>query len=350
MILITGATGFLGHNLIPILKAHGHQVRALVRPSSTSRAQFLRELGVELAWGDIHDAESVTKAVIGCKSVIHGAGHFRFWGRYEDFFSTNVQGTHNVLEAARRAEVERFVHISTIAVIGNPLSGTVIDENYKCQPVDDYMQSKLDGEALVLRYHKRHDLSAIVLRPGAFYGPWGRYAFNRLFFEDPYRGLSLRVHGGRHRTFPIYVPDLAQVIHNALTRGKAGEIFNVADQSITHNEVNAMISQLLKTTPRWIDIPEPAIVLFSRLWTALSRITRREPYYPLNMAPYVFGDWVVDNSKAIRELNFTPTSFETGAQETIAWYREAGIFKRAKNGKLIIKPNRTGNAIFTESK
>lgn len=337
MILVTGATGFLGHNLIPILSRHGHRIRALVR--SNSDWQFLQEHGVDLAWGDTRDADSVHQAMQGCTAVIHAAGHFRFWGRYEDFFSTNVHGTHNVLEAARCASVERFIHISTIAVIGNPKTGTIIDENYECVPADDYMHSKLDGEALVLMYQKRHGLPAIVLRPGAFYGPWGRYAFNRLFFEDPYKGLSLRVHGGRHTTFPIYLPDLAEVIHNTFTQGRPGEIYNVSGQSLTHNQINATVCRLLNASPRWIDVPQAPMVLLSHIWTALSRITSHEPYYPINMAPYVFGDWVVDSSKAQRELGFQSTPFEAGARDTVEWYQQAGILKHDKSGKLVISPH-----------
>ena len=329
MILVTGATGFLGHNLVPLLLARGRHVRALVRP--TSQWQFLADLGVDLAWGDTRDRDAVLEAMKSCRAVIHGAGHFRFWGRSEDFFSTNVQGTHNVLEAARRAGVERFVHVSTVAVAGRPRPGAVIDENYPCDPCDNYMHTKLHGEALVRRYHRDHNLPAIVLRPGAYYGPWGHYAFNRLFFEDPFfKGLPLQIHGGRHFTFPIYLPDLADVIHNALSLGRLGEVYNVSGPSLTHREINSIVSRITGVTPRWINVPAPAILLLARVWTALSHVTGREPYYPINLAPYVFNDWVVDSSKAARELCFEPTPFEKGARATIEWYQDIGMLQRVE--------------------
>jgi dihydroflavonol-4-reductase len=329
MILVTGATGFLGHNLVPLLLDRGHRVRSLVRPGG--RWQYLKDLGVELAWGDTRDRNAVMDAVYGCDAVVHGAGHFRFWGRHEDFFSTNVQGTHNVLEAARLAGVERFIHISTVAVVGRPKSGTVIDETYPCHPADDYMRSKLAGEALVKGYHGSHGLPSIILRPGAYYGPWGHYAFNRLFFEDPFiKGLPIQIHGGRHFTFPIFLPDLAHAIHNALTLGRPGEIYNVSGPSLTHRDINAIISRITGSSPRWINVPAPAILLFARLWTALSQITKREPYYPINLAPYVFNDWVVDSSKAVRELQLQTTPFEEGARVTIEWYRSIGMLEHAK--------------------
>ena len=326
MIAVTGATGFLGHNLIPLLRERGHTVRALVR--SGSEHQFLQDLGVELVFGDTRDEQAVVQLVTGCEAVIHGAGHFRFWGRYEDFYTTNVQGTHHMLEAARRADVKRFVHISTVVVVGAPEGGTIIDEEYPCHPCDDYQHSKLDGEGLVLMYHEVYHLPVIILRPGAFYGPYGHYAWNRLFFEDPHlRGLRIQIHGGQHLTFPVFVPDLARVIEAALTRGQPGQTYNVCGPSMTHKDVNAVISRLLNHSPRFVNVPEWGMLLLARLMTAAARFTRREPFYPINLATYVFNDWIVDSSKAVRELGFDPTPFEEGACATLEWYRQMGFFR-----------------------
>jgi len=325
MILVTGATGFLGHNLIPLLIERGHGVRALVRP--TSDTTFLRNCGVELALGDVCDANAVNAAMEGCDAVIHAAGKFRFWGKYEEFAAANVEGTRNVLQAAQRAGVWRFVHISTIAVIGNPCPGMLITEDTLCEPADEYRRSKLEGERLAMAFHAAHDLPVIVLRPGAFYGPWGRYAFNRLFFEDPLKGLPLRVHHGQHITFPIFVPDLCRVIESALTRGRPGEIYNVCGPCLTHVEVNRIVGRLAHVR-FWLDAPGWGMIWLAKLWTKLSRLTGREPYYPINLAPYVFCDWNVSSDKARIGLNFSATPFEDGARATLEWYWSQGIFKR----------------------
>ena len=325
MILVTGATGFLGHNLIPLLVERGHRVRALVRP--TSDHGFLRECGAEMAFGDTRDADSVAAAMSGCEAVIHAAGKFRFWGQYDEFAAVNVEGTRNVLEAARCAGVQRFIHISTIAVIGNPKPGTLITEHTPCHPADAYQRSKLQGEKLALAYQAEHGLPVIVLRPGAFYGPWGRYAFNRLFFEDPLKGLPLRVHHGRHVTFPIFVPDLCRVIESALTHGRPGEIYNVCGPCLTHNEVNHIVGRLAGVR-LWVNAPGWGMIALARVWTALSHLTHHEPYYPINLAPYVFCDWNVSSDKARAELDLSPTPFEDGARETLEWYWSQGIFQR----------------------
>ena len=331
MIAVTGATGFLGHNLIPLLLARGHQVRILARP--TSDYQYLTQLGVEVLHGDTRDPRAVDRLIDGSEAVIHGAGYFRFWGKTEDFYSTNVIGTQNVLDAACRSNVRRFVHISTVVVVGAPKPGTIISENYPCEPRDDYQRSKLAGETLVLKHQAEYGLPAIIFRPGAFYGPYGRYAWNRLFFEDPHiHHLPIQIQGGHLLTFPIYLPDLARVIESALTRGTPGEIYNVCGPSMTHHEVNEVIGRAIGDHPHFFNAPKWGMLITARLLTLLASFTQHEPYYPINLAPYVFNDWVVDSSKAVRDLGFDSTPFVDGARATIEWYRQMGLM-RQQNGK-----------------
>lgn len=324
MILVTGATGFLGHNLIPRLRRAGHQIRALVRPSS--EIDFLVRNNVELACAeDITDTAAVHRACQGCHTIIHAAGHFRFWGSLPTFWQTNVEGTATVLAGASAAGVERFIHISTAVVVGKTSPGRVIDENHPCHPLDAYQRTKLEGEKLVLAYHRERDLPAIILRPGAFYGPWGHYAFNRLFFEEPLKGWRIKVDNGRHITFPVFAPDVARAIELALGNGRPGHIYNISGQSLTHAEVNAIVSDLAGISHWRLNIPTRAVVSLAWAWTMLSRYTRREPYYPINMAPYVFQDWIISSEKARQELGFSPTPFATGVETTLKWYWENNL-------------------------
>lgn len=324
MILVTGATGFLGHNLVPHLLDAGYRVRALARPDSD--ASFLDRLGVEIVRvADITDAPGVRRACAGCSAIVHAAGHFRMWGRLHRFWRTNVEGTATVLDAAQRAGASRFLHISTVVVVGKTIPGRPVDEAHPCAPQDFYQRTKLEGERLALAYHRYRDLPVVVLRPGALYGPWGRYAFNRLFFEDPLRGLRIRVDGGRRITFPAFTPDVARGIVAALSRGRPGEIYHLSGEPLSHNAVNEVVSDLAGIG-RWrLDVPAPAVLLLARVWTALSRFTGREPFYPINLAHYVFQDWPVSSDKAREELCFRPTSFAEGARRTLEWYRQQRV-------------------------
>lgn len=324
MILLTGASGFLGRHLALHLRQAGQAVRALVRPQSETA--FLQGLGVELAVArDIGDRAAVRQASRGCEAVIHAAGLFRMWGNLCHFWETNVGGADAVFSAALQEGVQRVVLVSTAAVVGRTQTGRVVDEAHPCHPQDGYQRSKLEAERLALAYWRNCGLDLVVARPGALYGPWGRYAFNRLFFEDPLRGWRIMVDGGRRVTFPAYAPDVARGIVQALQRGRAGQIYNLSGQSLTHKEVNDAVSDAAGVSRRRLNAPSWPLLLLAHLWTAAARYTGKEPFYPRNLAHYVFQDWQVSSAKAQAELGFCPTPFAEGARETVAWYRQQGI-------------------------
>jgi dihydroflavonol-4-reductase len=320
LILITGATGFLGRNVCEYLVRQGYSLRALARPSSNTA--FLESLGVEIAIGDVVDATSVKAAMAGCDKVVHAAARFRLWGPPEPFYQTNVEGTRHVLEAALAARVKRFVHISTIIVVGPQKPGVVITEETPCcpYPSDNYAKTKCLGEQLALSYVGR-GLPVIVLRLGALYGPYGHYAFNRLFFEEFLNNWRVQVHQGRHIIFPCYVGDAARAIAAALHRGSTGEIYNISNQSITHRQANETVSRLTQRSSWRVNFPAWLMIRFSKLLELIALFTKREPYYPMNLVPYVFEDWIVDSSKAKREMEFESSSFAEGARQTLEWYR-----------------------------
>ncbi len=324
MILITGATGFLGRNLCEHLVCQGYSLRALARP--TSETSFLKDLGIEVVIGDVADFDSVNAAMTGCDQVVHAAAHFRLWGPPEPFIRTNIEGTRHVLEAALAHNVKRVVHISTIIVVGPQRPGVVITEETPRQPypTDNYAKTKSIGEQMALSYVERQGLPVVVLRLGALYGPYGHYAFNRLFFEEFLRNWRVQVHRGRHIIFPCYVGDAAQAIEAALKRGRAGEIYNVSNKSISHRVANRIVSCLANRSSWRINVPGWLMIQFASFLEFIAFFTKREPYYPKNLEPYVFCDWLVDSSKAKRELGFTSSSFAQGAQRTLEWYRSIG--------------------------
>lgn len=320
MIFVTGGTGFLGRHLLPRLCRTGFRVRVLTR--QPSKYPWLnRYPNIETVQGDLLDDDILRTAVQGCRYVIHAGGMFRFWGDEAAFQATNIRGTENVLEAALQAGVERFIHISTVAVIGQPDPAHVIDETYPPKPADAYQRSKWQAEQIALRYQNERDLPVAVLRPGAYYGPFGQYAFNRLFFTDPMRGIIMQVNGGRYIIFPAYIADVAQGVIKALERGQVGEVYNICGDWISHKEAFDIICQEARI--RWprLSIPGWLGINTARLLETIALFTRSEPFWPLNLRSYVYNNWRVSSEKARRELGFVPTDFREGAKQTIAWYR-----------------------------
>jgi nucleoside-diphosphate-sugar epimerase len=121
------------------------------------------------------------------------------------------------------------------------------------------------------------------------------------------------------------VGDAAVAIEAALTRGRMGEVYNVSGESITHREANETVSRLAGKSSWRIDVPARLMINLARLLEFIALFTQREPFYPLNLVPYVFEDWHVDSDKARRELGFEPVSFEEGARQTLEWYRKIGF-------------------------
>jgi len=324
MIFVTGATGFLGRALVRELLACGHRVKILARPTSDI-APFAGLSRLQVATGDITDPASVEAAMQGCDVVIHAAALFRFWGRVEAFGDTNILGTDNVMRAAVRHEVRRVVHVSSVAVVGHPPPGSIITEETPPRPVDPYQQSKWGAEQVVRSFHQSFGLNVVILRLGALYGPGSRYAFNRLFFEEFLRGWRVQVEGGRHITFPCFVGDAARAIEAAIRRGRNGEVYNICGECLSHRELNRHISRLAGKSNWRLNAPRWLMLALAQGMEWLSAFTGREPFYPLNLRHYVFADWMVDNSKAKRELGFQPTPIEEGIRRTLDWYRSLGL-------------------------
>jgi dTDP-glucose 4,6-dehydratase len=176
-VLVTGAGGFIGSHLCEALAEKGHRVRALVRYGSRGTAGWLDESPVrdalEIVAGDIRDFDSVSRAVDGCRAVFHLAALIGIPYSYESplaYLKTNVEGTYNVLEAARRAGLERVLVTSTSEVYGTARY-VPIDEAHPLQPQSPYSASKTGADQLALSYHSSFGLPVVIARPFNTYGP-----------------------------------------------------------------------------------------------------------------------------------------------------------------------------------
>jgi nucleoside-diphosphate-sugar epimerase len=320
MIFLTGGTGFLGRHLVPALCRAGYHVRVLTRhPGDNLWLQ--RYPQIEIVPGDLLDSETVSKGMQGCQYVIHAGGMFRFWGDEKEFAATNSLGTEHVLAAAVHNDIERLIHVSTIAVIGEPDPSRVVDETHPAHPADAYQRSKWQAEQAAMRYLQDYQLPVVIIRPGAYYGPLGHYAFNRLFFRDPMRGIIMQVNGGRYIIFPTYIADVVQGVMKTLDKGAVGEVYNICGDWISHKDAFDIVCQ--EAGLHWPRLPIPGWlgINTARVLEGLSKVTRTEPFWPLNLRSYVYNSWRVSSDKARRELGFAPTDFREGARRTIAWYK-----------------------------
>lgn len=321
-VLLTGATGFLGGHLLSQLLADGHQVRALYRNEASRQA--LAGLPVEWVAGDICDLPSLSHALReGADWLFHVAGDTASWQpRFAAQWRINVEGTRNVVHAAREARVGRLIHTSSVAVYG--LTDTLIDETAPLLGRDGpvhYAHSKAVAEEAV-REGMARGLDAVICQPTHIFGPGDR---------DTWARLILLVDQGRLPGVPpgrgafIDVRQAARAHIAAAERGRRGEAYLLGGEEASFLDLVRLIGgQLAKPVP---EATVPAALLKPLAWVKdrIGRLRGREPDMTPESVAFVCQQMRVDCSKAVRELGLEITPLPQLLMDTIAWLRKQGL-------------------------
>lgn len=226
-IFVTGGTGFLGRNLVRDLRAQGADVRGLAWTDDCQRA--LAADGARSVRGSLDHWASLIEGLRGSEFVVHAAGHMRVWGNLKDFRRVNVEGTRNVLEACRRAGVRRLVHVSAAAVVMGEAPAVGVDETApRHYPgYSAYIRTKSEAEDLVLAANGR-DLETVIVRPPGIWGAGDPYFLPKI--ASAVRDGKFRwIDQGEYPFSTCHVRNVCEGVRLALTRGRAGEVYFVAD-------------------------------------------------------------------------------------------------------------------------
>jgi len=315
--LVTGASGFVGARVASRLLAEGARVRAFVR--TAAKAEPLAQAGAEIFLGDMTKPETVAPAVAGCRVVFHLAGALSEYRPISYYRDVNVGGTRALAEAAISAEVERFVHISTVAVYGLD-AGTGIDEGSKRRKSGShYADTKLEGEEVIRQLTAERGLPAIVVQPAEIYGP-----------EDPNwtlrplelirSGRMILINGGRGSIQPIYVDDVVEGILAAARRGRTGEAYILAgNEVVTLRDyfvglAHAVGKDHMRSIPAWLALR------LARTCELVAAVSRTAPVFTRQEVRLMLLDATYDAGKARRELGFEPTvSLDAGVGRVREW-------------------------------
>ena len=319
--LVTGATGFVGANIVQVLNRAGWRVRALHRRTSSLAA--LDGLVFEPALGDVTDPVSLVEAIRGCDAVFHAAGVVAdYWGQNVELtYRVNVDGTRNVVDAALAAGVPRLVHTSSQAALGFGEGDTPIDESHQFNippQTYPYGHSKHLAEQVV-QGAVRQGLHAVIVNPSVVIGPRDVTLANSQ--------LILEVHRGRVPLVPpggINVVDSVDLAHGhllALDKGRPGERYLLAGHNIPNIELTTLIGAVLGVRPPRGALPRR---LIGPLAVALDGANRLSPRpLPLSGDILRMGSRQIyaDNSKAVRELGFTVTPLRETIERAVQWLR-----------------------------
>ncbi|MFW6062626.1 MAG: NAD-dependent epimerase/dehydratase family protein [Chloroflexota bacterium] len=325
--LVTGGTGFVGANLVAALNERGIVARVLHRTTSSMTA--LEGLQYEAVVGDVLDEpQDLAAAVEGCDWVFHTAAVADYWRQGADWlYRVNVEGTRHMLTAARLGGARRFVFTSSLAAMGLPQSGELLDESdeFNLRPEQfPYGHSKHLAEQEVRRAVE-DGLEAVIVNPSVVLGPRDVNQISGSIILEAARGLIRFAPPGGVNF--VAVQDVAAGHIAAAEKGQVGERYILAGENLLHTEALAVICRVVGREPprlqipRWLLPPAAAGVRVMRFF-----LGNRVPV-DANQVRMMGARLFADNSKAVSELDLPQTPFETTVQCTFRWYNEHGYLE-----------------------
>ncbi len=332
MILVTGATGFVGNHVARFLARRGERLRVLVRESS-DRAT-LEGLEAEPCVGDLLDESSLRRAVRGCSAVFHVAAEYKLWSADPaHVYTVNVDGTRNMLEAARHASIERFVYTSSVGTIAPARDGTPVTEKSPSGLHDmtgEYKRSKYLAEQLARR--AANSLDIVIVNPTAPVG-------ERDFKPTPTGKIVLDFLEGR---MPAYldtglnlvdVRDVARGHWLAAQRGRVGERYPLGAENMSLRRILETLAEISGRDAPQVRLPYLFAWMAGATCSLWSGISGKPPAIPIDGVRMARRSMYADCDKARRELGFNPSPVRDALLRAVKWFEEQAA-RRLRNRQL----------------
>lgn len=331
--LVTGAAGFLGSHVARQLFARGEDVRVLMRASSTNRA--IADLSLEYVTGDLRDPGSLDRAMKGVKRVFHVAADYRLWARRsQDIYDSNVGGTKNLLEAARRAGVDQLIYTSTVATIAvdRPQLPSELTDAKLEEMVGHYKRSKWMAEKEALAAAKS-GLPVIVAMPTTPVGPWdwkptptGKIILDFLNGKMPgYVETGLNFVG---------VEECAAGHLLVSEKGTVGERYLLGGENLTLKQVLDALAKITGLRAPSLKIPHGLALGVAYANTVFSRLLGREPGIPVEGVKIARHNMFVDCARAQRELGFKAGPVAAALERAVHWYAANGYIAKGRAKRM----------------
>ena len=325
-VLVTGASGFVGSAITETLRATGHRVRVLVRPSS-SRAN-ISPLDT-VCEGDLTDRSSLAAALKGVRFVFHAAADYRLWARNpEDFARNNVEGTRLVMEEALRAGVERIVYTSSVATLrltdGAPANES--DPLFEDEAIGAYKRSKVVAERLVETMARRDGLPAVIVNPSTPIGP-------RDVKPTPTGRVIVEAASGRIPAFVdtglnlAHVDDVAAGHLAALRRGEVGERYILGGENVLFSAMLADIAAIVGRRAPTLRAPRALIYPLAYAAEFFAQFGGSEPFITVDGLRMSRHLMFFDDAKACRELGYASRPYREGLRDAVAWFGAHGYLR-----------------------
>ena len=319
-VFITGGTGFIGAHLINALIEAGHHVHVLVR--TLSKASNLPSEGVSIFKGDILNPKSIKAAMQGCEQVYHLGGNASIYEKDPTrYFTINVDGTRNIMDAALELGIKRMVFTSSAGVLGPSVGGVVTEE--KCRNIDffnEYESSKAMAESLVKSYAAEKGLDAVIVLPTRVYGAY-------LFGEPASVSLLIKKYiAGNWKIIPgdgtkvgnyVYVDDVVRGHMLAMQNGAKGASYILGGENYSYNDFFKVLKEVSGLDYKLFKTPIRAQMVFARLNKFFSLLMGKTPALTTKWVRRGNYHWEVDPSKSVDDLGVKITPLSEGIRKTI---------------------------------
>jgi nucleoside-diphosphate-sugar epimerase len=319
---ITGASGFIGSRLVEKLSGEGHEVFCLVR--SPEKFNTIRGNNTHPVYGDLDNYAALLNGTKGCDIVYHLAAYAKPWSPKENLpYRINVHGTINLLQASLRNKVKKFIFTSSAAVLGPAMDGKNIDEDtIRNTPFfNDYESSKASAEKFALQFVKK-GLPVVILSPSRVFGPGPVNESNSVtkIINLYQKGLWHIIPGdGTKIGNYVYIDDVVAGHLLAAENGKPGERYVLGGENLTYNQFFKILSKLTGKSRLLICVPFWLMIMLARMMELQARVTGIPPLITPPWIRKYLNHWNLSSEKAISQLGYKITSFNTGVTKTLIW-------------------------------
>lgn len=316
-VLVSGATGFIGKNLVESLLQKGYSVRVLVRDKKG--VDFFSD--IEIFEGDLTGTSSLAGVEKDIDIVVNCVGILGRWNTDEaNLYKVNVQGCINLLKRFNGKYLHRFIHLSAAGVTG-PLRDKAC-ETYNCQPVTAYEKTKLLGEKKILKLSRQMNIPVTVLRPAFTYGPGDSHKL--VLFKAIKKGKFIFINNGESTIHPVYIKDLISGILLAIKQALNGEIYIIGgERPVTQKELIYTIADNLGVKRPELSIPYWLAWLIASILEIPGKAFGFEPVITHSRVMMMGRNYGYSIDKAKKDLDYKPRiNLQEGITRTINYYKK----------------------------
>jgi dihydroflavonol-4-reductase len=323
-VLITGASGLLGANLVRKMHEAGYKIRILVRKSADIHT--ILDIPKEVYYGDLIDEQAIDLAIAGVDYVIHAASLTQQWGvQYESYKAINITATQILAQACLKYKVQKLVYVgtaNTLAPGSKAIPGTELNAFGLLHINSGYINSKYIALQYIQEQVALQQLPAVIISPTFMLGKYDcKPSSGQLLLHGIKKGILMYPSGGKNF---VHVEDVCEAIINALHKGVNGEHYLIAGQNLSYSEFFHLLARRTGLRQWRLRIPGAFLRTAGRMGSLTKRLTNRSVKLDYAGAYMLTLDNYYSGAKAARELSICYRPIETAIEDALNWFKQSG--------------------------